>query len=77
MCLPELTDTRAWRLSSGGAIGVAGHSLCSPLTICSNRPDRSSPYRSRSLRSRMAAAVALSRVRMEAFRDTWGYAEAQ
>lgn len=55
---------------------MSGHSLCSPLATCRSWADRSSPYRGRSLRNTMAAAVAQSLARMEAFRVTWRTARA-
>lgn len=63
-------------MTTCGAIGVSGHSLCSPLATCRSWADRSSPYRGRSLRNTMAAAVAQSLARMEAFRVTWRTARA-
>lgn len=69
---PELTEIRAWRITTWGAIGVAGCSLWSPLATCSRWPDTSSPYRSRSLRNTMAAAVRQSRARTQASRDACG-----
>lgn len=70
--LPELTESRAWRMTTCGAIGVAGRSLWSPLATCRSSPETSSPYRKRSLKNTMAAAVAQSRATMEAFRDACG-----
>lgn len=70
--LPECIETRACRITTWGAIGVAGCSLCSPLATRRSSLETSSPYRNRSLRNTMAEAVAQSRTRMEAFRDAWG-----
>lgn len=69
---PELTESRAWRMTTCGAMGVAGRSLWSPLATCRSSPETSSSYRKRSLKNTMAAAVAQSRARMEAFRDACG-----
>lgn len=69
--LPELTQIRAWRMTSCGAMGVAGRSRCSAWATRRSPPETSSPYRKRSLRNTMAAAVAQSPARMEAFRDAW------
>lgn len=67
--LPELTEIRAWRITTCGAMGVAGCNLWSPLATCRRLPETSSPYRKRSHKNTMAAAVVQSRERMEAFKD--------
>ena len=63
---PELTETRACRMTTCGAMGVAGFSLCKPLATCRSFPETSSPYRNRSIKKTIAEAAAQSWTRMEA-----------
>lgn len=68
--LPACTAILAWRMTTWGAMGVAGLHRCRPRATRSSGTEASSLYRNLSLRNKMAAAVALSPASMLTFRAT-------